>query len=166
MKTLKIILALVVLHSAQRCTAQTGLDRNLYAALRIAPAHTISDTTGRYELVAADLRTVTHNVDSAFVRVVRPAAEGYAVRIVSADGMLRMTGTYADAGLHTAHGEFHFYHANGELESTGMYINGNKKGTWLRYDANGKALAERNYGASNWEEVQVELGLTTTAARP
>lgn len=61
------------------------------------------------------------------------------------DGKLKAEGTYLDAAMSLPHGSFTFYHPNGRVESKGDYINGNKAGIWLRYDAWGEPLAEKIY---------------------
>src|SRR5688500_8389622 len=66
-------------------------------------------------------------------------------RLYSIDGKLRSEGTYRDEALRVEHGAFIFYHPNGQIESRGEYILGNKSGVWERFDSTGKALAENIY---------------------
>ncbi len=66
-------------------------------------------------------------------------------RTYSMDGKLKSEGTYADAELRVEHGSFTFYHTNGQIESQGEYIMGNKSGVWERFDTRGGALAEKIY---------------------
>ena len=47
------------------------------------------------------------------------------------ESKLQMAGTYKDEKCEIPHGSFQYYHANGILESSGLYINGKKRGTWL-----------------------------------
>ena len=61
------------------------------------------------------------------------------------DGKLKAEGRYLDAGLTQPNGPFVFYHANGKVESKGLYVNGNKSGLWERFDVWGGALAEKVY---------------------
>lgn len=61
------------------------------------------------------------------------------------DGKLKAEGRYLDAGLTQPNGPFVFYHANGKVESKGVYVNGNKSGLWERFDVWGGALAEKIY---------------------
>ena len=88
---------------------------------------------------------------------------GYEVREKHANGALKMTGTYSNQQRTVANGTFSFYHTNGQLESTGLYVNGTKKGVWKRFDTQGNQLAERVYGAANYQEVALELGWATLA---
>lgn len=43
------------------------------------------------------------------------------------------------------HGDFVFYHTNGEVESKGRYQYGVKVGTWERYTASGARKTDRYY---------------------
>jgi hypothetical protein len=52
-------------------------------------------------------------------------------------GRLQMDGAYMDPDFKTAHGEFHYYHANGILQAVGKYENGSREGLWLSYHYNG-----------------------------
>ncbi|MBK8500518.1 MAG: energy transducer TonB [Flavobacteriales bacterium] len=61
------------------------------------------------------------------------------------DGKLKAEGRYRDASLTIPEGAFTFYHANGKVESHGLYKNGYKSGIWERYDVWGQALAEKVY---------------------
>ncbi len=61
------------------------------------------------------------------------------------EGRLKADGRYADPDLTIEHGEFVFYHANGEVESRGEYVMGNKSGIWERFDQWGRPLAEKVY---------------------
>lgn len=71
--------------------------------------------------------------------------ELYKAKTFTMEGKLKAEGTYLDAALTLPHGDFTFYHPNGRVESKGEYINGNKAGIWLRYDAWGEPLAEKIY---------------------
>ncbi|MBL8010725.1 MAG: energy transducer TonB [Flavobacteriales bacterium] len=71
--------------------------------------------------------------------------ELYIGKTFTIEGKLKAEGTYRDADMTLPHGEFTFYHPNGRVESKGEYINGNKSGIWLRYDAWGEPLAEKIY---------------------
>jgi hypothetical protein len=66
-------------------------------------------------------------------------------RTYDMDGKLKAEGRYADQELSIEHGQFVFYHANGEVESRGAYVMGNKTGVWERYDQWGRPLAEKIY---------------------
>ncbi len=124
------------------------------------PNGTGSDRVLRQDKVRWDLVTpATPKDKETFIRTVTEAENGqFAVVVKDNEGRLRMTGTYADADLRTAHGNFTFYYPNGNVESTGMMANGVKTGTWERYAEDGTAKAERNYTGMTWEDMAVSLG--------
>lgn len=115
----------------------------------------------RYERVDGTLRP---SPTGDHLRVVSPMDDGYTVRITGPTGSLRMTGTYRDAGLQVPHGAFAYHHPNGRLESSGTYVDGRKHGVWLRFDAVGRALAERCYGVTEPEALLVAHGWASRAA--
>ncbi|MCB0793844.1 MAG: energy transducer TonB [Flavobacteriales bacterium] len=77
----------------------------------------------------------------------REGVEGsyFIARIYSMDGRLKAEGRYLDESCQIEHGMFTFYHANGKVESSGRYENGNKSGVWNRFDQWGRELAEKVY---------------------
>ena len=50
---------------------------------------------------------------------------------------MQMTGLYVDSATQIRNGWFHFFYANGILESTGRYDHNKREGLWLRYHPNG-----------------------------
>lgn len=120
-----------------------------------------------------DQRTITRGLDATmrpcgpelavFNQVVRPTAHGYEVTVRDAQGVIRTTGTYLDAELTQPQGTFHYYHANGQLESTGSYVQGRKTGVWQRFDSQGRPLSERVYGTTDPEQLALELGWMSKA---
>ena len=121
---------------------------------------TEADRILRQDKVRQDLVTPAGRKDKVtFERTVTLDENGqYAVIVKDAEGRLRMTGTYVDEALNTAHGQFTFYYPNGNVESSGMYANGTKTGTWERFAEDGTAKAERNYTGMTWEDMAVTLG--------
>lgn len=71
--------------------------------------------------------------------------DGFAARMYTRDGVLKAEGHYADEAMTIEHGLFVFYHADGKVESKGMYEMGHKSGVWQRFDEWGKELAEKVY---------------------
>ncbi|MBK8338705.1 MAG: hypothetical protein IPK99_01200 [Flavobacteriales bacterium] len=116
-----------------------------------------------YQLVDAFMRP-SKGRDGSLLRTSWHANGRIHVRVVDATGSLRMTGTYLDEALQVGHGTFEFYHAGGQLESTGAFSEGRKAGLWRRYDKNGQELAHRIYGATEPEAVLVNAGLASKAA--
>ena len=116
----------------------------------------------RYELLDKDLGPAVDFGD-ALLRVSGRTEGEWAVRMLSSDGLLVMTGTYADARFSTANGRFTYYHRNGRVESIGMYVNGAKRGTWYRFDARGNLLGERIYGEHDSDTLELRNGWSTEA---
>lgn len=50
---------------------------------------------------------------------------------------LQMLGKYNDLDCKIANGHFYFFHANGNLESEGTYVNGKKNGIWISFHNSG-----------------------------
>jgi TonB family protein len=69
---------------------------------------------------------------------------------------LQMDGFYRDEDTKTEQGLFRYYHANGQLESTGSYTNGKRQGVWLRYHSSGMMRDSVTY--NNGNVVGVRLG--------
>jgi hypothetical protein len=120
----------------------------------------------RYELVDRNYAPTPYAPD-ALLRTIRKAAdEHYDVRVVAADGRLRMSGSYSDPSLQVPHGLFEYYFMDGQLESRGAYTQGNKAGVWERYAFNGRRLADRVYtGLSVEEMVRAATGEEELAGR-
>lgn len=88
----------------------------------------------------------TSKKQAAYYRVAEDAEGGSFVgRTYTMAGKLKVEGRYADPELSIEHGPFVFYHANGEVESRGEYVMGNKSGVWERFDQYGRPLAEKIY---------------------
>lgn len=82
----------------------------------------------------------------------------YHVKISFLDGQTRMLGRYSDKQLDTEEGWFVFYFATGGRESQGHYHEGQRVGTWNRWDWQGNALSDRFYS-----DIQEETGTTCDA---
>jgi hypothetical protein len=111
----------------------------------------------RTDRVKSDLTTPASARDKdQFLRTATIEGDGsYAVTISDEEGRLRMTGRYLDEALHVADGTFTYYYPNGNVESTGQFVNGWKQGTWSRYAEDGSPKAERIYAGREWLESAV-----------
>lgn len=90
--------------------------------------------------------TSTTRKSATFYRTVEGRKEElYLGRTWSLDGRLKAEGTYTDETMLIEHGDFVFYHPNGQVESRGAYVMGNKSGVWERFDPSGKPMAEKVY---------------------
>ncbi len=81
-------------------------------------------------------------------------------RLYTIDGKLRSEGTYADEGLMVEQGGFVFYHTNGQIESKGEFVMGNKTGIWERFDPDGGRLAEKVYDHKPLENIVYTMAET------
>ncbi len=96
-------------------------------------------------LLDAQLK-VTKARQASYYRVLEGVEGGaYLGRTYTMDGRLKAEGLYVDEQLTVENGRFTFFYANGQVESTGDYAHGLKKGVWQRFDAVGHALAEKVY---------------------
>ncbi|MEO0403937.1 MAG: TonB family protein, partial [Bacteroidota bacterium] len=69
----------------------------------------------------------------------------YSVEVFYRSGNIKMRGTYTDASLSTEHGFFQFFYSDGKLESEGQFVDGQKSGTWKRFESNGTPKKDRYY---------------------
>jgi len=53
------------------------------------------------------------------------------------ENRLQMQGRYADQDCKVALGKFYYFHPNGNLLSTGTFVDGKKEGVWLAYYSDG-----------------------------
>lgn len=97
------------------------------------------------DFVDARFIAVPYNGDAYLRMATRLCSGGFIVRVLDANGTVRMTGAYVDAQLTVANGSFTYFHDNGAIESLGTYMNGTKSGTWERYSFDGERLADREY---------------------
>jgi TonB family protein len=57
-------------------------------------------------------------------------------------GNLQMTGQFKTQAAKEEKGVFIYYYKNGQIESTGLYVNGHKDGEWKAYYSDGKIKSE------------------------
>jgi hypothetical protein len=157
MKTTILTLACILIIATNACAQDNALLAGVPGANPVIPHGYMF-----HDLVGPDLQP-TNDINVAMHRAVREVANGFEVRVLSADGRVRMTGIYSDAELTVANGLFVYYHMNGEVESSGVYVNGTKKGLWERFAPNGLRKADRVYGPGTYEEIAIEQGWVTVA---
>jgi len=116
--------------------------------------------------VQADYTTpATRKTDHPFTRTVWATDAGPYLAVVTDEaGTARMRGTFLDAAATVPHGHFEYFHANGQKESEGLFVNGLKSGQWLCWTSDGTDRAERQYLGMPWEDMQIWLGLAERAA--
>lgn len=169
-RILRIILriALVLLSSGRQPAAgqtQTAASGALLAdaAASAFAALVHHEVDVRYDLVDPNYRPTAYGPD-VLLRSVRALADGrFAVRVIAADGTVRMTGCYADAGLSVGEGAFEYFHADGSLESRGSMLSGLKTGAWERYALDGHRLPDRLYALVDNETLQLRIGEASKA---
>lgn len=117
----------------------------LFAALYFGLAPATAQVSGERQYLDEVLASTT--VKKARYYRVNEGKEGelYIGKIYTTDGKLKAEGRYQDAALTLPSGPFTYYHANGKVESRGLYVDGNKTGVWERFDVWGGALAEKIY---------------------
>lgn len=117
------------------------------AALATAPAlgSYAQGGDGQRQYLSAALEPIGQKKAAYYRTVAGMDGELFIGKTYTIDGKLKAEGTYLDAAMAVPHGTFTFYHPNGRVESKGEYLNGNKAGVWLRYDAWGQPLAEKVY---------------------
>lgn len=69
----------------------------------------------------------------------------YFVTVSYITGELIMQGLFLDKALETENGPFKYFYANGNPESSGNFKNGQKVGTWKRWNFDGKPKPDRFY---------------------
>jgi antitoxin component YwqK of YwqJK toxin-antitoxin module len=108
-------------------------------------------TTGAFaqsttQLLDAQLNVTKNKALAKFTRTVTQVNESlFEVKINFQTGELMMTGTYLDAALTMAEGEFVYFFANGTKESQGAYLAGQRVGSWQRWNFDGAQKPDRYY---------------------
>ncbi len=159
MKTLtnKIMIAAMM---TAICATPTAFAQDAHIPLQL----TVNDGEVRQDKIGWDLRTPASKNDKVvYYRTITAANGFYDVVVKDKDGNLRMTGRFLDQDATLADGQFTFYYPNGNVESSGLYSNNVKAGTWLRYAEDGSPKAERNYTGMTWEDMAVKLGVSEKA---
>lgn len=110
----------------------------------------VAQSDGRLWLDNA-LEVSTKSKATHYMQVGEKTPEGYKVAMYDIDGILKMEGISADSKTMILDGEVTFYHPNGNKESKGHYMDGQKIGVWERWSQAGKPMAERSYAAFNSE---------------
>ena len=90
--------------------------------------------------------SVTDDVSKAkYFRLVQFKDSLYESKVYYLTGDIMMIGTYTDENLQIENGEFKYYFANANIESTGLYNNGLKIGYWKRWTFEGTKKEDRYY---------------------
>jgi antitoxin component YwqK of YwqJK toxin-antitoxin module len=98
------------------------------------------------QLLNAHLNVTKNSAEAKYTRTISQVNEKlFEVNVFFLTGELMMKGTYLDAALTVADGEFVFYFANGLKESAGAYAQGQRIGMWQRWNFDGAQKPDRYY---------------------
>lgn len=109
----------------------------------------------------AGFQRIKESIATYKVPLVRSGENAYSAHL-SFNGIVKMKGQYIPFGLtFIEHGEFHFFHANGKLESTGNYERGARVGVWKRFDDKGNSKPDRYYSPEGAENIRLAMGISS-----
>lgn len=77
----------------------------------------------------------------------------YTIQLFYGDGKVLMKGTSKDSLGSQLVGKSIWYYKNGNVQSEGEYVNGQKQGTWLRYNEDGSRKSDRHYSDVNMDNI-------------
>jgi len=77
----------------------------------------------------------------------------FSIKIFYSDMQLLMTGYATDNTGQQLTGASAWYYKNGSLQAEGDYTNGQKTGTWKRYNVDGSPKADRHYSDVNMNNI-------------
>ena len=161
MKTAKIPTLMISLLVAPTTWCQSE-DASMLSELRANDVRSITIGAIHYDLVNTSYAP-TAEEKNALLRIATREPDGWAVRVLAPEGELLMTGFYADEQLTVPNGRFTYFYINGQVESSGVYQGGFKRGVWSRYNAWGELLAERIYEGLDPEGMMIKEGWATLA---
>jgi TonB family protein len=102
-----------------------------------------SDTLAYY--VNSSLKQEKAEIAHYYLNAIR-TNEGWDVTTYYPIGKeLHSRGRYLDDSFKKGDGFFNYYHANGQLQATGRYMQGSKTGLWLAYSSDGKLVDSTDY---------------------
>lgn len=118
----------------------------LFALIALLVLTTTAFAQTTTQLLDAHLIVTTNKAAAKYTRTVSAVNERlFEVNIFFQTGELMMKGTYLDAGLTVADGGFVFFFANGLKESSGEYAQGQRVGSWQRWNFDGAQKPDRYY---------------------
>ncbi|MBL7941802.1 MAG: hypothetical protein JNM00_03500 [Flavobacteriales bacterium] len=133
------------------------------AALLLA----VSGLSAQSTSIPMDVRMVPTAVDTMVTYTLELTASDlphYSGIIYNKDRTIKARGRYClENKQWLEDGPFVYFHANGKVESEGMFDRGQKVGEWRRFDENGTEKAPRYYDPATAEKLRALKA--TTAAR-
>jgi predicted 2-oxoglutarate/Fe(II)-dependent dioxygenase YbiX len=113
-------------------------------ALLVLTASAYAQTTTQF--LDAQLNVTKNKAAAKYTRSVTQVNESlFEVKINFQTGELMMTGTYIDEALTIPQGDFVYFFANGTKESQGVYLAGQRVGSWQRWNFDGAQKPDRYY---------------------
>jgi hypothetical protein len=113
-------------------------------ALLVLTASAYAQTTTQF--LDAQLNVTKNKAAAKYIRSVTQVNESlFEVKINFQTGELMMTGTYIDEALTIPQGDFVYFFANGTKESQGVYLAGQRVGSWQRWNFDGAQKPDRYY---------------------
>jgi antitoxin component YwqK of YwqJK toxin-antitoxin module len=76
------------------------------------------------------------NAARFYSRIIKTDSGYYREDFFIKESILQMSGTFEDSLYKIKNGTFHYYHANGVIDSYGKYVHGKKEGVWLSFHRN------------------------------
>lgn len=140
------------------------LETEFFNSYRRNPPKSVVAKPERIELVNARFEPCASRKEALYLREITPVANGYLLRVVKADGQVMMTGGSSDPLGKVLNGHFRYYDGSGTLRAEGDYVNGQKFGTWTRFDDRSGELPAKEYDGLNWDAKQIKLGLASLSA--
>ncbi len=140
------------------------VETEFFNSYRRNPSGTVVAKPERIELVNARFEPCASKKEALYLREITPVSNGYLLRVVKTDGRVLMTGGSTDPHGKVLNGHFRYYDESGTLRAEGDYVNGQKIGTWTRFDDRGAALPAKEYDGLDWDAKQIKLGLATLSA--
>jgi hypothetical protein len=140
------------------------VETEFFNSYRRNPPKAVVAKPERIELVNARFEPCASKKEALYLREVTPVSNGYLLRVVKADGRVMMTGASSDPHGKVLNGHFRYYDEGGTLRAEGDYVNGQKIGTWTRFDDRGAELPAKEYDGLDWDAKQIKLGLASLSA--
>lgn len=140
------------------------VETEFFNSYRRNPPKSVVAKPERIELVNARFEPCASRKEALYLREITPVANGYLLRVVKADGRVMMTGGSSDPFGKVLNGHFRYYDESGTLRAEGDHVNGQKFGTWTRFDDRGASLPAKEYDGLDWDAKQIKLGLTSLSA--
>jgi hypothetical protein len=137
----------VVLLATTACQGQVEAPEKIFRELKRTRGIPVVTPTQRYDLVNNRFELCRNRRQHLLMREMTYAPPDWAIRVLDRQGRVWMRGQCADPECKLPYGDFFYFDEEGTLRARGWYTNGVKCGTWQRWDAVGRPLADKHYAA-------------------